>query len=73
MPPRRQNVTVLTFIGVAALLCIFFVSIFRGQPEGTRHPEYVSGYSEPLAGVKIDQGVLFGEAIAPKLENKTVK
>jgi FAD-linked sulfhydryl oxidase len=69
--PRRQHITLLTIVGVFALLAIFFVSIFRNQAEGTRHPDNL--YNGPNGGLKIDDGILHGEATAPKLENATLK
>lgn len=71
--PRRQHLTLLTIIGVSAFLGITFVSIFRSQAEGTRHPDYLPSYTGPIGAVKIDDGILHGEATAPKLENATLK
>jgi hypothetical protein len=70
---RRQHITVLIIIGVSAFLGSLFVSIFRSQAEGTRHPDYLPSYQGPVDGVKIDDGILHGEATAPKLENATLK
>lgn len=70
--PRRQHITVLMIIGVSAFLGILFVSFFRGIEEGTRHPDFPSSY-EGHKGVRVDQGILTGEATAPKLENATLK
>jgi hypothetical protein len=69
---RRQHITVLMVIAVSAFLGIFFVSIFRGQAEGTRHPDYLPSYTEQVPG-HVDAGLLHGEATAPKLENATLK
>jgi len=63
----------LTIIGVSAFLGITFISIFRSQAEGTRHPDYLPSYTGPIGAVKIDDGILHGEATAPKLENATLK
>ncbi|KUJ22629.1 uncharacterized protein LY89DRAFT_607364 [Mollisia scopiformis] len=70
--PRRQHITLLTFIGAAAFLGIFFVSIFRNQAEGTRHPDYLPSYQDQV-DFNLDEGILHGEATAPKLENATLK
>jgi FAD-linked sulfhydryl oxidase len=58
-------------IAVSAFLGITFVLTFRSQAEGTRHPDYVPSYQEPLGAV--DPSLLHGEATAPKLENATLK
>jgi len=71
--PRRQHITLLTIIGVSAFLGFTFVSIFRSQAEGTRHADYLPSYTGPIGEVKIDDGILHGEATAPKLENATLK
>jgi hypothetical protein len=68
---RRQHITLLTIVGVFAFLAIFFVSIFRNEAEGTRQPDNL--YNGPNGGLKIDDGILHGEATAPKLENATLK
>jgi FAD-linked sulfhydryl oxidase len=70
--PRRQHITLLAFVGVATFLCIFFVSIFRMQPEGTRQPSFASSYTEQT-GLHLAGNILHGEATAPKLENATLK
>lgn len=70
--PRRQHITLFTLIGAAAVLAIFFVSIFRNQAEGTRHPDYFPSYPDQ-ADLNLDEGILRGEATAPKLENATLK
>lgn len=70
--PRRQHLTLLTIVGVAAFLAIFFVSIFRNQAEGTRHPDYLPAYQDKV-DLNLDEGILHGEATAPKLENATLK
>jgi hypothetical protein len=69
---RRQHITLLMLIAVSAFLGIFFVSIFRGQAEGTRHSGYLPSYTEQVSGY-VDAGLLHGEATAPKLENATLK
>jgi FAD-linked sulfhydryl oxidase len=69
--PRRQNVTFVMLMGVSAFLVITFVLMFRGQAEGTRHPEYLASYQEPLG--EVDPTLLHGAASAPKLENATLK
>ncbi len=71
--PRRQHITLLTLIGGAAFLAICFVSIFRSQAQGTRHPDYIPSYQEEHVGLNLDEGILHGEATAPKLENATLK
>lgn len=71
--PRRQHITLLTLIGGAACLAIFFVSIFRNKAEGTRHPDYIPSYQESRVGLNLNEGILHGEATAPKLENATLK
>jgi FAD-linked sulfhydryl oxidase len=71
MPPRRQHFSVLMILGLSAFLAITFVLTFRRQAEGTRHPDYVPSYEEPIGA--IDEGVLHGTASAPKLENATLK
>jgi FAD-linked sulfhydryl oxidase len=68
--PRRQHITVLMIVAISAFLGISFVLSFRGQPEGTRHPEYVPSYKDTVTA---DHGILHGEATAPKLENATLK
>lgn len=70
---RRQHITLLSLIGVSAIIAFFFVSIFRNQAEGTRHPDYQTSYAGASGAVKIDDGILHGEATAPKLENATLK
>lgn len=69
--PRRQHITVLMIVGVSAFLGILFVSFSRGV-EGTRHPDYLPSYQEPLS-THLEEGILHGEATAPKLENATLK
>jgi hypothetical protein len=69
--PRRQHITLFTLIGAAAVLAIFFVSIFRNQAEGTRHPDYLASHQD--LDLNLDEGILRGEATAPKLENATLK
>ena len=69
---RRQHITLLMLIAVSAFLGIFFVSIFRGQAEGTQHSDYLPSYIEQVSG-HVDAGLLHGEATAPKLENATLK
>lgn len=71
MPPRRQNFGVLMIIAVSAFLGLTFVLTFRNQAEGTRHPDYVPSYQEPIGAV--DPSLLHGAASAPKLENATLK
>ena len=70
---RRQHITLITLIGVSAIIVFFFISTFRNQAEGTRHPDYQASYNGPSGGVKIDHGILHGEATAPKIENATLK
>jgi FAD-linked sulfhydryl oxidase len=70
--PRRQHVTLLAFIGAAAFLATLFVSVFRNQAEGTRHPDYIPSYVQQT-GLHVVDGILHGEATAPKLENATLK
>jgi FAD-linked sulfhydryl oxidase len=60
-------------IGGAAFLAIFFVSVFRNKAEGTRHPDYIPSYQESRVGLNLNEGILHGEATAPKLENATLK
>lgn len=67
--PRRQHVTFLSLIGAAAFLGIVFFSLFRSHGDGARSTDYL----EPYHGVKVDNGILLGEATAPKLENATLK
>jgi hypothetical protein len=69
---RRQHITLLMLIAVSAFLGIFFVSMFRGQAEGTRDPDYLPSYTGQLSG-HVDAELLHGEATAPKLENATLK
>jgi hypothetical protein len=69
---RRQHITLLMLIAVSAFLGIFFVSISRGQAEGTQHSDYLPSYTEQVSG-HVDAGLLHGEATAPKLENATLK
>jgi len=67
--PRRQHITVLTIIGVAAFIVVCLVSTFRNKVEDTQSPEY----NLPGGALKLDDGILHGEATAPKLENATLK
>lgn len=69
--PRRQNFAVLMVIGLAAFIATSFVLTFRNQAEGTRHPDYVASYREPIG--EVDPSLLHGAASAPKLENATLK
>lgn len=71
--PRRQHITLLTLIGGAAFLAIFFVSVFRNKAGGTRHSDYIPSYQESRVGLNLNEGILHGEATAPKLENATLK
>jgi FAD-linked sulfhydryl oxidase len=68
--PRRQHLTVFMIIAVSAFLGITFVLSFRNQAEGTRHPDYIPSYTQD---VHVQDGLLKGEATAPKLENATLK
>jgi FAD-linked sulfhydryl oxidase len=68
--PRQKNLGVILLIAVSAFLSISFVLAFRGQPQGTRHPDFAPSYQGP---VNIDPSLLHGEATAPKLENATLK
>ncbi|KAH9215349.1 ERV/ALR sulfhydryl oxidase domain-containing protein [Leptodontidium sp. 2 PMI_412] len=70
--PRRQHITLLMILGVSAFLGIFFISFFRGIPEGGRSADFLPSYAEPLSG-HVDEGLLHTEAKAPKLENATLK
>jgi len=54
---------------VAAFIVICLVSTFRNKGEDTQSPEY----NLPASGLKLDDGILHGEATAPKLENATLK
>lgn len=64
--PRRQHVTLLFIVAVSAFLGISFLLAFRGEPEGGLPTSY-------KGEVTADQGILHGEAKAPKLENATLK
>lgn len=68
--PRRQNLTAYMIIIASAIIGAFFVLSFRNLAEGTRHPDYIPSYTQHL---NVDDGVLKGEATAPKLENATLK
>jgi FAD-linked sulfhydryl oxidase len=70
--PRRQHVTALLILGVVAIASIFFVSTFGMKSESARHSEYVSGITDQT-GLHVAEGILHGEATAPKLENATLK
>lgn len=70
--PRRQNITVFMIIAVSAFLGFIFVSSFRNQAQGTRHPDYAPSY-QYQQDVNLDDGLLKGAATAPKLENATLK
>lgn len=60
-------------IGAAAFLGVVFVSIFRGDPEGIGNPNNVLSYEKNSDLFHVDDGTLFGEAKAAKLENATLK
>ncbi|KAH6671069.1 FAD dependent sulfhydryl oxidase-like protein Erv2 [Halenospora varia] len=68
--PRRQHITMLMILAISAFLGITFVLSFRSKAEGTRHPDYVPSYQQP---VTVEDGLLKGVATAPKLENATLK
>ena len=48
------------------------MSVFRGLAEGTRHPDYLPAYEDQVSGY-VDEGLLYGEATAQKIENATLK
>lgn len=71
--PRRQHVTVLVMLAVAAFLTFSFVWTFgsKGVPAGqVAQDTYKPYFQEP---VLLDEGILTGTATAPKLENATLK
>lgn len=70
--PRRQHITVIVMIAVAAFLTFSFMWTFGGN--GGRGQLADDKYT-PLAQepVLLDDGILKGEATATKLENATLK
>ncbi|KAK8224742.1 FAD dependent sulfhydryl oxidase-like protein Erv2 [Phyllosticta capitalensis] len=72
MPHGATRRFVLLLILGAGLISVFFISSFRNQPEGVRHPNVVgSGSTQRLES--LDESTLNGPAIAPKLGNETIK
>jgi FAD-linked sulfhydryl oxidase len=55
---------------LSVFLVISFYLAFRGQPDGITAAENLPPYK---GQVTVDQGILHGEATAPKLENATLK
>ncbi|CZT42892.1 related to ERV1 protein, mitochondrial precursor [Rhynchosporium secalis] len=70
--PRRQHITLLMILGASAFLGIFFVTFFRGTPEGARSADFFLSREAPQSG-HVDDNLLHTEAKAPKLENATLK
>ena len=68
-PSRRL---VFLIVGFSALIAIVFVSSFRSQPEGVRHP---NNRNSALSAhhVDVQQATLTGGTIMPKLGNETAK
>ncbi|KAK7512176.1 FAD dependent sulfhydryl oxidase-like protein Erv2 [Phyllosticta citriasiana] len=71
MPHGASRRFVLLLILGAGLISVFFISSFRNQPQGTRHPNVLAGHAPQLAS--LDDTTLNGPAIAPKLGNETIK
>lgn len=68
-PSRRYVILLIT---ASALVSIFFVAMFRGSAEGTRHPDYAQSLQEtwdPMMSAE----TLTGPVIASKLGNETTK
>lgn len=67
-PSRRYVILLVVF---ASIVGFIFVSTFRNQAIGVRHPAYqvTKLQDEPF----LDQNTLTGHAIAPKLGNETAK
>ncbi|KAI9053313.1 hypothetical protein LZ554_002276 [Drepanopeziza brunnea f. sp. 'monogermtubi'] len=70
MPPRRNNLTLLTLVGVAAFLGILFFSFSKGLTGDDS--DYLASQKEFL-NPHISEGILHGEAKAAKIENATLK
>lgn len=68
-PSRRY---VLLLVLVSAFISIVFVTSFRRQPEGVRHPNAKTA-PIPAHHVDLQASTLTGHVIAPKLGNETAK
>ncbi|KAK4546038.1 hypothetical protein LTR36_002175 [Oleoguttula mirabilis] len=68
-PSRRL---VLLIVAFSALVAIVFVSSFRSQAIGTRHPNNQNP-TIPAHHVDVQQATLTGGTIMPKLGNETLK
>lgn len=78
--PRRQHITLIGIIVSTALVGLTFVSLFAGQPDGTRaitsanaHAGEEDALLQVQEPVLLEDEVLRGAASAPKLENATLK
>ena len=68
-PSRRY---VILLVACSTLFAIIFVSAFRAQAAGTRHPNNINNII-PANHVNIQQATLTGGVIMPKLGNETIK
>lgn len=69
--PSKRFVILLVVVSFA--LAFIFVSNFRSQPIGVRHPNAVKPGAVVASHVDINPSILTGHAIAPKLGNETAK
>lgn len=69
-PSRRFVVLLVVF---ASIVGFVFVSTFRNQAQGVRHPDYNKNALTVQDTPVLDKNTLTGHAIAPKLGNETAK
>ncbi|KAK5132269.1 hypothetical protein LTR08_009257 [Meristemomyces frigidus] len=70
--PGPSKRFVLLLVACSALVAIIFVSAFRSQAAGTRHPNNINT-ALPANHVQVQQATLTGGTIMPKLGNETLK